>query len=323
MDRNLSGADSASLLRACSLLMEAIALHSVSRDHGTYATFRDAVREHRRSTETADSADPVLIATGAVIQLLETNNRDVENFIRTQTKELQEMVRMLSQTLIAITQESAQAGENLSHIEKELESASRVDDLRLLKTRLQDSLQSIVKESTRQKNNTLDVASRLRNQLENVQIDADSLDSVTGLPDAAAAEHCLARAVTSCAQGYAAVLCMERLDAINSRFGYAVGDRLMFQFAQEVAQRLSGWDKLFRWRGPTLIAILERPGRPQDVRNEVGHIVAAKREHLIDIGGRTVLLPMAARFAVISLRETPTLDAILDTVNSFVTSMSS
>jgi len=89
-----------------------------------------------------------------------------------------------------------------------------------------------------------------------------------------------------------------------------------------VAQSLTGADKLFRWRGPTLLAYLERSGRMQDVRIEVSHIVAAKHEHSIDIGGRSVLLPITARFAVISLKEVSTPESILDAVNSFITSLS-
>ncbi len=319
IDRGSDGADSASLLRACSLLMEAIALHAVGRDHLSFTAFRDAVRALRRQSEESKSADQVLTATAGIIQLLETNSRDVENFIRTQTREFQEMMRMLSQTLLAITHESAQSSDHLAQIEKELESASRVDDLRLLKARLQDSLQAIVKEAARQKESAAGVTNRLKDQLAAVQEESETIDSVTGLADAEAAQRCLLRALSSSAQAYVAVLCLERLEAINSRFGFAVGDRLMFQFAQEVAQRLTGADRLFRWRGPTLLAYLERSGRAQDVRIEVSHIVAAKHEHSIDIGGRSVLLPITARFAVISLKEVHALETIVDAVNSFIT----
>jgi GGDEF domain-containing protein len=321
IDRQPIDTKASPLMRACSLLLESIALHSVSRDEIRHRAFRDAVRELRKASEEAKSDEEVLSAASSVVQLHETNNRDVEEFVRTLTKELQEMVRMLSQTLIAVTQEGAQATGNLGQIERDLESAARIDDLRLLKGRLRDSLQSIVKEAARQKETTQSVTARLKDKLNSVKAGADELDKVTGLPDAAAAQRCLAESIDPSSQAFAVVLCVERLDAINARFGYALGDRLMFQFAQTVAQRLTGGDKLFRWRGPTLIALLERPGGSQDVRKEASRVLAVKHEQMIEMGERSVLLAVSSRFSVISLREIASLDAALDHVNSFVASL--
>jgi GGDEF domain-containing protein len=111
---------------------------------------------------------------------------------------------------------------------------------------------------------------------------------------------------------------MERLSAINASFGYGVGDRLLLQFAQDVAQRLSGNDRLFRWRGPTLAALLNRPEKIHDVRIEVRHLIGQRREQVVEFQGRSVLLPVAARCTVICLQETSTIEETLDQINAFV-----
>jgi GGDEF domain-containing protein len=297
--------------------MEALAVHSVSRDEKSHAVFREAVRALRRNSEAATSADEILAFTAAVIQLHEANGRDMEDFIRVQTKERQEIVQMLSETLIAVTQEGAYSGANLGQIARDLESASQVDDLRVLKGRLQESLRSIVKESARQKDIAGVVASRLRERLQNAQGGPQALDPITGLPGVAAAQLYLDLAIQSSSPIYAVVLCVERLEAINARFGYSLGDRLLLKFAQHVAQRLAGEDKLFRWRGPTLIAALERNSSLHDVNIEVARLVPAKHEELIEWGGHSVLLSVSARFLVVALKDFPAIDDLIATVNSF------
>jgi GGDEF domain-containing protein len=312
--------DSTSLQRACSLLMEGIALHSVSRDPGSHEAFRDAVRGCRRSTEESKTGEGVLVAAGRVMQLQEANAREVETFIRNQTMELQEMVRMLSETLIAISEESVHAISHLGKISKELETASRIDDLRQLKGRLQTSLHSIVEETARQKDSAKALTLRLRDQL-SADGRPDALDKVTGLPDAACALRALANLggpSDGSTPTYLVVLCMERLTAINARFGYAMGDRLLFSFAQEAAQRFTGGDRLYRWHGPTLLAVLERPGMLRDVRVEATRMISARHEQTIDWEGRSVVLSVAARFSVIALEEHPNLETLIARINSFV-----
>jgi GGDEF domain-containing protein len=313
--------DSTSLQRACSLLMEGIALHSVSRDPGAHEAFRDAVRGCRRSTEESKTGEGVLVAAGRVMQLQEANAREVETFIRNQTRELQEMVRMLSETLIAITEESVHATSHLGKISKELETASRIDDLRQLKGRLQTSLHSIVAETARQKDSAKALSLRLRDRLSSGDDRPDALDKVTGLPDAACALRALASLggpSDGATPTYVVTLCMERLTAINARFGYAMGDRLLFSFAQEAAQRFTGGDRLFRWHGPTVLAVLERPGTLRDVRVEATRVISAKHEQTIDWEGRSVVLSVAARILVIALEEHPSLETLVAKINSFV-----
>lgn len=308
-----------SLLRACSLLLEAIAIHAVQHDPVVYAAFRDSVRQHRLETEKPESTDQVLVSTGQVIQAMESYNRAVETFLRMQTSEFHEMVRMVSRTVLEITRESAHADENLSQIEKDLAAIAGMDDLRLMKNMLRDSLQSIVQESSRQRESARKVSEGLQAQLRSAPLEA-SVDGVTGLPDAVEAERAIEAAMASGSAAYVAVLCMERLNAINASFGYSVGDRLMLQFAQDVGQRLNAADRLFRWRGPTLAAVLSRPGKTHDVRIEVSRLVGQRHEQVVQFQGRTVLLPVAARCTVISLKETPLLQDALDRLNAFVAS---
>jgi GGDEF domain-containing protein len=298
--------------------MEAIAIHAVQRDPVAYAAFRDSIRQHGRGIENSESSDQILVAAGQVIQAMGSYNREIETCIRMQAGELQEMVHMLSRTMLEITRESAHAGDNLARIEKELDATAGLDDLRLMKGRLRDSLQSIAKESFRQRDAAKKVNAGLHAQLRAAPADNSLIDGVTGLPNASELERAIEAAIAPGSITYVAVLCMERLSAINASFGYGVGDRLLLQFAQDVAQRLSGNDRLFRWRGPTLAALLNRPEKIHDVRIEVRHLIGQRREQVVEFQGRSVLLPVAARCTVICLQETSTIEETLDQINAFV-----
>jgi GGDEF domain-containing protein len=85
---------------------------------------------------------------------------------------------------------------------------------------------------------------------------------------------------------------------INGRFGFPVGDRILMLFGQHIAQRLSKTDRLFRWRGPGFLAILDRTGPEISVRSELARMVSARLEPEIELAGRLVLLPVSSSWMV-------------------------
>ena len=72
-------------------------------------------------------------------------------------------------------------------------------------------------------------------------------------------------------------------------------------FGQHVAQRISKNDRLYRWRGPGFLALLDRTGTEISIRAEIARAVSARLEQEIDLGGRLVLLPIAASWTFIPL----------------------
>ena len=60
-----------------------------------------------------------------------------------------------------------------------------------------------------------------------------------------------------------------RVQAVNARFGYTVGDRMLGAFAEHFKKGLSARDQLFRWQGPVLVVLLERAERIERVRTEI------------------------------------------------------
>ncbi|MDQ6708180.1 MAG: hypothetical protein M3Z85_19665, partial [Acidobacteriota bacterium] len=101
---------------------------------------------------------------------------------------------------------------------------------------------------------------------------------------------------------YVLVLCLERLEAINARFGSATRTQLLQLFGRDVTRRLverRQSDRLFHWRGPCFVVVLERESDIHAVRAAAFKIASGKLEHIVDVGDRSELLPLAARSALI------------------------
>ena len=308
--------------RLASLLLEAIALHAVNCETGQFAAFRDGVRNIRLEVEQAESTAHALLLSGEAVHSMDVYNRGIEAFLRNHSEEFHRILRMLSRSLLEVSQASDTASSKLRQIEKEIESASRLDELVLIRARLSESLRALAEENSRQRKQAAALAGHLRGQLTSVCSQAERrLDPVTGLPDGAAAVAEIEALLAGGAgreRGYVAVFRLERLDAINSRYGYAVGDRVLLSCAQHLAQQLAGADKLHRWRGPALLAILQRPVRLHDVRLEISRIASMRHEELIEINNRSVLLPLSCTATTIPIEEHSSGESVVRTIEGFL-----
>jgi GGDEF domain-containing protein len=320
-------ADSAALLRVATLLLEGIALHAVECDPAERSEFQNAIRKCRRQVEDMEVSGDVLVSTGAAIQTLENYNRGIERFIRIRGKGLEEMVGMLKKSLIEISHAGESAVQNLNGIEKDLHGISQIDDLRELKTKLASSLKILAEETTRQKNQSEHLTADLEKTISGAQCalqgSSVEFDSITGLAGHAAAVRAMSALVSAGESRYVAVFCVERLDLINSRFGFAAGDQILVIFSQYVAQQLSGTDKLFRWRGPGVVAILQRPGNFSEVQFELRRSASARLEHSISIGSRLVLLPIAQSWSLLKLSGDTSAEDLSAKIDAFVASQAS
>ncbi len=308
--------------RLASLLLEAVAVHAVNHDPAQFIAFRDAVRNIRLEVEQAESSAHALLLSGEAVHSMELYNRGVESFLRTQGQEFRQILRMLSHSLLEVSRAGDASSANLRLIEKELEHTSRLDDLAVMKSKLGESLRALADENARQRKQTEQFANGLKGQLTAVCSQADRhVDSVTALPDATVALAEIEAILSGAAgqdPGYAALFRVDRLDTINSRYGYAVGDRILLSFAQLIAQQLASADKLHRWRGPALLAVLQRPGRVHDVRVEISRVASVRREETLEIHNRSILLPLACSVATIPLRDHTTVESVSRAIEAFL-----
>jgi GGDEF domain-containing protein len=268
--------------------------------------------------------EDLLVVAGTTMRALEEYNQRTSRFIRRQTVELQKMVTMLTETVISLGAGNDQSAGRLQEIEKRLEGASVLDDIQSLKTNLSECLKTVREEAQRQKNDGEKALQKLQQQLAAAQENLGTatrsmdLDKVTGLPNYEEALKAVHAAVVSPKRVYAITAVVGRVQAVNTRFGYAVGDKLLNAFRERFQNGLAQNDTLFRWRGPVLVALLQRDGTIDQVRTEVRRFADTKQETMLEIGNRTVLMPISAGWSVFAAVHP--VDGLLKKIENFVKS---
>lgn len=297
------------LLRALSLILEGVALHSVEIDGNDRAAFQELIRRHEHDLLAAEgNSAATMVAVGAVIQSMEAFNRKTERVIQDQARELRAMIAMLAAAFGRTCRGNGQAIEDMRGVERRMEKASQLEDIRDVKRELASCLESIGKELQRQQieataNEAIAQTALsdpiVKRATEEVHEEL-SVDSVTGLPGVRQAKNVISEKVG--AGNWAAVAAIvDRIEVINTRFGREAGDQVMLFMSQQIASKLRPSDQIFRWHGPCFIAVLERGNSVDTIRAEMSRALAPRTDHMIVLGSRTILVPLSLSWTVIPL----------------------
>jgi GGDEF domain-containing protein len=293
------------LLRVCTLLLEGIAKHALAFDREEYQEFRASLQQLGSALQTTLVKDESEAIAQAVCEALGDYNRAAQRAQGAQTVELRCMIEMLSQTLVALAESGGQSVQALQSIQKEVESARQLDDIRLLRARLGDSLKSISDEARRQKERNAEMlrqAEEAGRLASGTQQEPD-VDRVSGLPTFPKAEDEIAVRVGADSAFYAAVFVVERVESVNLRYGPTTGDRLLQVFSERLVSKLSSKDEVFRWRGPAYGALLNRSGPTDRVRAEVARFASERQEQSLEIDGHAVKVPLGCAWTILHLAD--------------------
>jgi GGDEF domain-containing protein len=308
------------------LILEGVACNAVVAEPAERDEFQVSIRQIVTRMEQSTTPAGTLVLAGEAIKSIETYNRGVQRALGSRMTELQSIVSMFTRSMLHVSKSSASSATKLRSLGREIEKTSQTDDLRALKTQLEVSLGTICEEATEQQQRSQQIGDQLRETMNRPEAAAilseavGDLDLVTGLPNFRAAEQAIRAAIAANTATYAVLLCVDRVEVINSRFGFAIGDRILMLFGQHLAQKLSNNDRLYRW-GTGFLALLDRNGPEISVRAEIARMVSARLEEQIDLGGRSVLLPIAASWMLTSLAGA-TLEKISQKLDSFTTGQS-
>jgi GGDEF domain-containing protein len=296
--------------RIISLFLQGIGLHAVEGDKADYDGFRADVDKFLSALSPETPVTELLVVVGGALRAMEDYNQRTSKFVRRQNTELQHMLSMLTQTIITIGSSSEHSVSRLQSIEKSIESTQAVEDIQILKLRLSECLEAVRDESV-----------SLKQELESSQELMGSfkirpdLDAATGLAGKGEADRAIRAALESPQGKFLVIAVCNRVQAVNARFGYAVGDRILGAFAEQFKKGLSARDKIYRWQGPTLVALLERAERIERVRAEVRQFADVRLDKTTEVGQRTVLIPISAIWTIFPVA--PPLDAFLRQVEAF------
>lgn len=326
LKRYLSGADqelAESFQRMTLLLLEAIRLHAVVGEPDEHQRFQQDIAKLENKLQEDFSPQQVLVVAGAVARALEDYNQRTTRFIRMQSAELQGMLAMLTETVAAISAGSERTVTRLQTIEKQLERASMLEDIRTLKARLSECLLAVREEARQQREETARTIAELRNEIRRAQQRQSAVapakpNAVPQGMGRAEAEAALARAVEQRLHAYAAVFVLERFDLISGRFGPNAAEQLARFFRHHLTQGILSSDAVFRWSNASFLVLMERAGSLEEARAEVQRVASVRLEWTLQIGTRTVLLPVSSRWAVIPVYQFPSLRLVVEEIDTVV-----
>jgi diguanylate cyclase (GGDEF)-like protein len=263
------------------------------------------------------TAGEILVLAGTVVRVIEDYGERTSKLVRAQSRELQAMIAMLTRTVADIADGSARNLICLADIEKQVERATQVDDVRKLKLHLAECLEDLREESARQRAATERTVTQLKSEIEKSRRRAEShTDVLTGLPGRPEAEEALEQACSAEENRYLGVMVVEGIESLNTRFGRNVGDDVLVMFCQHLALGLAPGDLVFRWSGPSFLAIFNRFETAEQARAEMRRTLSVNLETSVEVGGRAVNLPISVLWMVTAVGRN--IDFLVRQVEEFV-----
>ena len=174
--------------RTIDLFIQAISLHAVEGNKADYERFRADMKGFADRLATEQATAERFVVVGEALRALADYNRHTSHFLRTQNAELQNMITMLTQTVIAVGTNSETSVAGLQEIEKALEATRVVEDVRVVKAQLGECLNSVRGEAVRQKAEGKATLANIQRELTQSQermggmAVGPTLDPATGLP---------------------------------------------------------------------------------------------------------------------------------------------
>jgi GGDEF domain-containing protein len=295
------------LRKVITLLLEKIGSAAAKTDgESDHADFCVEMNDLRGRLANEVSSENLLIMAGSAVQTMENYNLGITVLLRRQTAELQSVVAMVTETALKIGGETGRAAQRLQEIGDHFEKAGSFEDLKTLKAHLGECLNSFRQEVERQKRESDSAIQSLQRQVttrpaEIAIASGDPPDPITGLPCQPAALQAMQAAAETGMRLYVVAMVVKGVQSVNVRFGLEVGDRILRTFKDNLERHLSRKDKLFRWEGPAIVALMDRPEPVGQVRTQIRRILDARLEQNFNVDGRSVLIPIHADFLIFPL----------------------
>ncbi|MBL8237115.1 MAG: diguanylate cyclase [Bryobacterales bacterium] len=321
------------LVNLSQLLLRSMRLHVVRSDASAVQRYQGAVLTlEKRLTEPITPADVAEISGEAAL-VFEDYCAHTNRFLDVQSGELAKMLSMLTSTVSSISAGSLSAVANLGKVEKRIETLSYASDLPKLKMELADCLAMVREESFRQRERNAETIHSLQRGMsdtrrriaeaseEEAAAAKEPLmpDALTSLPGRADAEDALVQSRAK-KNFYAAVLPVDRLGLVNSRFGTKSTDMVVTFFADHLKRHLHAKDQLFRWSANSFLALVERTQTQDSVRADLSRFASAKLELTLEHHGREIRVPVSSTWVLFSAAEGRTHEALVAKIDGFLKS---
>lgn len=310
---------------ALALVLQRLGDCAVDWDADETESFREEMRGITGGLSPVMPHKESLVAAESALQALENYNRRVAQMIDRQSQEFQAIIRMLHDSIVKIAGENVESVACLDRIDEELRQSTSLRELQSLRVHLGHCLPGLREEIRREHLATKSQIERLQIEIErNSSASADGgrprrrVDLATGLPGREDCAAAIRQASGSGTRHYALVMAVNRIEPISGRFGREAGDWMLSRFREFIETQLVASDMLFRWNGPAMVAILERPQAFEQVRGTFKRLLETPINETFDVAGRSVFIPISTSWSIYTLSADP--DVTEKQIQKFVAS---
>jgi len=313
------------LSRSVSRLIDGIVLHALVENDGDYSEFQKAMRDlQRRLARAAGDGPETLVVTGAILQALNTYNREIARHHAAAVKELRQVISMLTGALEYSCRGQERVSAGLRDLEKNIEHASAADDLRVVRANLETCLAALRAEIDRQEREyreARELAARMARSAAPAEGGAVPTDPLTHLPDRRAAREALLTIFeTADAPDCGICLRLDRLPRINSTCGYEAGDEYLTLVSRLIGQALQSRGRLYRWSGPGFFVLAPDKSTADQLQRAVTLLNSSRDAQVLNAGARSIVVAVAISATRVAIRELPDIESFMAHVDAFVSS---
>ena len=326
-------------IRFLQLLLNGISVHAVEANEIELSRFRQEVSNISDKLSVRSTAEEIEAALGFVIRAVTGYNGMAARITRAHVNELQAMLNMMSRTIAFLSHSSKTGIEQLRSIEKNLQTASTVGDMRLLRGKLDECLVLVRSESTRLHDESQSRIVELQAEVERTAnhvraagievleavplapqrrtrpIAADHAPS--GLNGREAAEELIAANIAQGKEFIVTLFVVDRLALISGRFGHKICDEVLLLVKEHLAGQLEA-ASLFKWSGPAFAVITEANQPLQVIEQHMMGIASKRFQKTMEKDRRITLLPVTCSLLVRKVSDVDSLDEIAETLDDFV-----
>lgn len=307
------------------LLLDGMALHMVRGRQVDCDVLRETLSGlSNRIDEPQDALGFLGIASDAS-EALENYCRRTTDYFRAEKEQVTSMIGMLTDSLADISGQTDSSMSRLQTIEKDLEEASGLNDMRAVRSNLGKCLLALRETATEQKNSSAAARERLSGQLIKAQNSAARGPSRTGIKfadiDLSVEESASSAAPT--VTTYIAAFKLQRAEHIVTRFGEATKHEMLLTLGKELKAVAGPDDRLLRWKGTSYVMFITSTGTVGEIRAPLYDAVAKVGTQYIEVGRKSALLSVGVDWIIFPQSEYPTLEAAFAKVDDFLANTAS
>lgn len=256
------------------------------------------------------SAAELLDLACETLDLFETHSKQATTFFHEQSRQMQSMVAMLTETIADISAQSDTSIATLQSIERQIEHASSLDDIRGLKTSLASCLAAVREASVQQKTAMQTTVNRLHEQVKKSRPSDPQREPSRRAGSWASTEEIQAE--------YAIVFKLQRADHIRSRFGDGAIDQMLALVEAGLKPAQHPADRLMRWKRDSFLMFVSSPESVLTIRQRFGRVVTGIGQGHVEVGKNSALLAVGVDWAIFPQAQYPSLERLFLDVDSFL-----